>query len=99
MTTWLLDHTLQLVFGPLAAHTYVSLGDVGQLSCVATMLRIIDSLFCEHLPAYAAPALPTEGSRHRGNQGTAQTKAFPGVTEKVHALHTHAHHVTQSVLV
>ena len=84
MASWLLDHALAQVFGPLAGHAYVAVGDVGMLSCVATMLRVMDALFCEHLPAYTAAATPSEHSRHasRGS-ATTQSKGFPGVTEKV----------------
>lgn len=56
MFDWLVSPSLRQV-GLLASHSLVSVADVGgDLALVASMLRVLDALFLEHIP----PAVETK---------------------------------------
>ena len=84
---WLLTPALNYAFTALAPHSCLPLSDVGRMATVATTLRILDSLFCEHLPLSTAAASPgpvRPGAGHQtGSRDSSTVRSYAGVTDKV----------------
>jgi hypothetical protein len=90
LSHWLVGPAVHFVFSPsMSHHSALPSGDIGQMACVSTMLRILDSLFVEHLPANVEAevdglrALSVTPTLSPTSRKPAQAKSYPGVTDKV----------------
>jgi hypothetical protein len=86
---WLLVPALNFAFTTLGPYSCLPLSDVGRMATVATTLRILESLFCEHLPLSTAAASPgpVRGGGGAGRQTSSRdgsaVRSYAGVTDKV----------------